>query len=81
MVRTVLSVETGAELVAGEPLDTTNTFCLAACWALARAAISSSCKGTGVSACNIRRSTLGTGGTWTDSAYLVVARVVSLDVF
>ena len=54
MVRTVLSVDTGAaELVAGE-LDTTNTFCLAACWALAKAAISSSCKGTGVRACNIK---------------------------
>ena len=54
MVRTVLRVETGAELVIGEPLDTTSTFCLAACWALARAAISSSCKGTGVRACNIK---------------------------
>ena len=80
MVRTVLSVDTGAELVAGEPLDTTNTFCLAACWALARAAISSSCKGTGVRACNIK-GYKHWGPSGCNSPYLAVTRVISLDVF
>ena len=81
MVRTVLSVEPGAELVAGEPLDTTNTFCLAACWALARAAISSSCKGTGVRACNMK-GLINTGDyPEVSSPYLTVARMISLDVF
>ena len=58
MVRTVLSVDTGAEAGAGlleaEPAAplTTITFCLelTACWALASAATSSSWSGTGVSA-------------------------------
>lgn len=53
VVRTVLRVETGEEeddtrLALAELEVTTRHFCLAACWAFARAAISSSCRGTGV---------------------------------
>lgn len=54
VVRTVLRVETGEdEDTRPRPAEvevTTKHFCLAACWALARAAISSSCRGTGVRA-------------------------------
>ena len=51
VVRTVLRVETGEEEDDTSPAlaeleVTTRHFCLAACWAFARVAISSSCRGT-----------------------------------
>jgi hypothetical protein len=49
VVRTVRRVE--GCTAAGEGLLTTTVFCFAACWALARAAISSSCSATGVRGC------------------------------
>lgn len=51
VVRTVLRVEGVVVTTATGPLLTTTVFCLAACWALARAAISSSCSATGVRGC------------------------------